>query len=113
MYISYLTQDRAFDKPLTVTGDYSNGDIDTAIAGKPFRIPRFLVTTPIQVCDQCYKPVVMKRVIGQGVLVQCPSFALHQAEGHFKLGINPELSRADRRKHIATAKRYRSQASRE
>lgn len=109
MYISYLTQDRAFIKPLSVIGDFSNGDLDIDMGQAKLRVPRFLVTTPIQVCPQCYRAMVMVRVRGQGTLVQCPDYALHQAEGHFKLGTNPGLPRAERRKHIATAKRYRRQ----
>ncbi len=112
MYISYLVQDRAFIKPLAVTGDFPNGDLDVNLAGQQTRIPRFLATTPIQVCDQCYKPMIMKKVYGQGTLIQCPNFLLHQAEGHSQLGINPELSRAERRKHLHLARGYRRQASR-
>lgn len=112
MYISYLTQDRAFIKPLSVTGDYSNGDLDVTIAGQLTRLPRFLVTTPIQVCEQCYRPMVMRKVTGQGILVQCPDYALHQATGHSQLAINPGLSRSERRSHARQARLYRRETLR-
>ena len=110
MYISYLTSDTAFIKPLHVTGDFPNGDIDVRMPTTQLRIPRYLVTTPSQVCEQCKRAMVEHRVYGQGITVQCPAHAQHQAQGHSKLAINPALSRADRRNHARQAKQWRRES---
>lgn len=110
MYISYLTADTDFLKPLDVAGEFPNGDIDVQMPDSRLRIPRYLVTTPIQVCAQCKRAMVERRVHGQGIIVECPVHAQHQAEGHFKLAINPALNRADRRNHRQQGLKWRHSA---
>ena len=107
MYISFLTTDTDFDHPLDVLGDYPNGDIDVQLKDSGLRIPRYLVTTPIQVCPECKRAMVERKVHGHGIIVECPLHAQHQARGHFKLAINPALNRADRRNHTRQGMKWR------
>lgn len=109
MYISYLTADTAMISPLRVESETDTGYLYIKTPDqRALRINRYHLTTPVQVCDQCQKPVVLKRVIGSGICVLCPDHTQHQAKACFSGAINPALNRKSRRELTRSGYRYRS-----
>ena len=109
MYVSYLTADTAMVHPLTVERETDTGHLYIkTLDQRALRMCRYHLTTPVQVCDQCQRPMVLKRVIGSGICVLCPDHRLHQAKACFTGAVNPQFNRKSRREFTRSGVRYRS-----